>query len=131
MATAPNPQRTTRQTGTGVVLAASEVQVTLGGTTILPGTSLEVRQGEAHLLIGPNGAGKTTFANAVTGHVPVSGGTLELDGEALHGSIDRRTRSGVGRKVQVPRIFPRLTPAQHHLVASRRRRGHRGSCADR
>ena len=122
LADTEHPARTPAATpgSDDVVLRATGVEVTLGETTILPGTSLAVRRGEVHLLIGPNGAGKTTFANAVTGHVPVTGGTLELGGEPLTGSIHQRTLRGVGRKFQVPRVFARLSAAQNVMVAERR-----------
>jgi branched-chain amino acid transport system ATP-binding protein len=101
------------------LLDARDVEVTLDGTTILRGASLAVRRGEVHVLIGPNGAGKTTFANAVTGHVPIAGGTVELRGTPLRGPVVARTRRGVGRKFQVPRVFPRLT-AKRNLAVARR-----------
>jgi branched-chain amino acid transport system ATP-binding protein len=101
------------------LLDARDVEVVLDGTTILRGASLSVRPGEVHVLIGPNGAGKTTFANAVTGHVPITGGVVDLHGAALRGSVFARTRRGVGRKFQVPRVFPRLTPSRNVAVAVR------------
>lgn len=126
--TAPTPATGTSLTAAThgsapeTVLRATDVQVAFGPVVVLPGASLEVRRGEVHLLIGPNGAGKTTFANAVTGHAPMSGGTIELAGQPLHGSIDQRARLGIGRKFQVPRVFARLNAADNVMVAERRMR---------
>ena len=47
--------------------------------------SMEVHPGEVVGLIGPNGAGKTTLIDAVTGFVPVSRGSISLDGAASTG----------------------------------------------
>jgi len=102
------------------VLAADGVRVVLGGAEILGGADLEVHRGEVHVLIGPNGAGKTTLANAITGHVPLAGGAVRLGGRPLGGSATGRARAGLGRKFQVPRVFPRLTVEQHLAVAARR-----------
>jgi ABC-type uncharacterized transport system ATPase subunit len=99
------------------LLVASDIVVELHGTKILRGASLAVREGEIHVLIGPNGAGKTTLANVMTGHVRPVSGTVELRGQVLSGPPWRRTQLGVGRKFQVPRVFPRLTVAQNLLVA--------------
>ena len=44
------------------------------------GVSLDVGSGEFLAIVGPSGCGKTTFLNAVDGLVPISGGTLTLDG---------------------------------------------------
>jgi branched-chain amino acid transport system ATP-binding protein len=100
-----------------LILEAKAIEVTIDGTEILRGVDLDVRRGEVHVLIGPNGAGKTTFANAITGHVPVTGGSLFLSGSPLQGSIVRRARRGIGRKFQVPRVFERLTVGENLVLA--------------
>src|SRR5919206_370856 len=101
------------------LLDARDVEVVLDGTAILKGASLQVREGEVHVLIGPNGAGKTTFANVVTGHVPLAAGAIELRGDSLGGPVAARVRSGIGRKFQVPRVFPRLSVNANVTVARR------------
>jgi NitT/TauT family transport system ATP-binding protein len=49
------------------------------------GVDLEVRDGEFVAIVGPSGCGKTTFLNAVDGLLPISGGTLTLNGAAIRG----------------------------------------------
>lgn len=115
---------------TDIILDARGVEVTIDGTAILHGVDLSVRRGEIHVLIGPNGAGKTTFANAITGHVAVTGGDIALDGVPLTGSISKRARNGIGRKFQVPRIFKRLSVAQNLSVASNRKMSDNARAAD-
>jgi NitT/TauT family transport system ATP-binding protein len=45
--------------------------------------SLEIGSGEFVSIVGPSGCGKTTFLNAVDGLQPISGGSLELNGQSI------------------------------------------------
>jgi NitT/TauT family transport system ATP-binding protein len=45
--------------------------------------TLEVRPGEFVAIVGPSGCGKTTFINAVDGLLPISGGSLTLNGQPI------------------------------------------------
>ena len=51
--------------------------------TAVQGVDLVVRPGEFVAIVGPSGCGKTTFLNAVDGLLPISGGSLTLDGRAI------------------------------------------------
>lgn len=46
---------------------------------------LELSRGDFVCLVGPSGCGKTTVLNAVAGFVPVTGGSLQLDGRNIPG----------------------------------------------
>jgi ABC-2 type transport system ATP-binding protein len=50
---------------------------------VLEDVSFSVRAGEVLGLIGPNGAGKTTLFECLSGLMPVSGGTITLQGKVL------------------------------------------------
>jgi ABC-type uncharacterized transport system ATPase subunit len=108
------------------LLECRGVGVRFGAFTALEDVSLEVEEGEVHVLVGPNGAGKTTLANVVTGHTRHRTGQVVLDGRPLTGAPWRRARRGIGRKFQIPRVFPRLDRADNLLVAGGRERPERG-----
>lgn len=44
---------------------------------------LSFNEGEVVAIMGPNGSGKSTFLHAIAGLLPVTSGTLALDGETL------------------------------------------------
>jgi zinc transport system ATP-binding protein len=55
----------------------------LGGRNVLCGVDLTVGRGEVVALLGVNGSGKSTTVRAVTGRVPLTGGSLALFGTPL------------------------------------------------
>jgi NitT/TauT family transport system ATP-binding protein len=48
------------------------------------GATLEITHGEFVSIVGPSGCGKTTFLNAVDGLLPITSGSLELNGHAIN-----------------------------------------------
>ncbi len=102
----------------GGALDCEHVSVSFGPTAVLRDVSLAVARGEVHVLVGPNGAGKTTLANVICGHVIADAGRVTLDGVPLTGPPHRRARRGLGRKFQIPRVFPRLTARQQLELAA-------------
>lgn len=62
------------------MLVVHDLVVRYGRATALDGVSLVVEPGEMVALVGPNGAGKTTLANALTGVLRPSAGTIRVQG---------------------------------------------------
>ncbi len=97
------------------MLHIENLHVHYGGIQALDGIRLRVEEGQIVTLVGANGAGKSTTIRAVSGQIPLLGGTVE-QGKILFAGQDisnlpvhRIARLGV---VQVPEgrhIFPNLT----------------------
>lgn len=62
------------------------VRAGYGAINILWDVSICARKGELTTIIGPNGAGKTTLLRAIMGLIPVSTGSVRLDGKVLDGT---------------------------------------------
>lgn len=92
------------------LLTCHEVVKRFGGLQALAGVSLEVYEGEILALVGPNGSGKSTLINMISGHFPLSSGSILLDGQAIS-SLDPHqvARRGVARTYQIPRLFENMT----------------------
>ncbi|MFE4449825.1 ABC transporter ATP-binding protein [Streptomyces sp. NPDC056796] len=108
----------------GPVLRLDRLGRRVGGASIVEDVSLDVREGEFLAFIGPNGAGKTSLFNLISGIVPPTTGTLELDGADLTGlPVHTRARRGIGRTFQTSSLWPRMTVAEHVRLAAQARHG--------
>ncbi len=93
--------------------------VRFGPVAAVTDVDLDLAAGTVTGLIGPNGAGKTTVIDALTGFVPVSSGTISLDGQAVARlPAHVRARRGLGRTFQSLELFEDLTVGENLLVAA-------------
>jgi peptide/nickel transport system ATP-binding protein len=74
-----------------VTIRIENLSVTFDGFQALKSVSIAVDKGESFGLVGESGSGKSTLLRAVAGLAPVSGGTIEVNGEKLSGN--RRSRA--------------------------------------
>jgi branched-chain amino acid transport system ATP-binding protein len=89
------------------------------GLPIVKAASLTVMPGEVHAIFGPNGAGKSTLVKAVAGLVPISGGTVRLDGrEITRLPAHRMIHEGLAFVPQTENIFAELTAAENIDLAA-------------
>ncbi|MDF3931986.1 heme ABC transporter ATP-binding protein [Pseudomonas citronellolis] len=65
------------------MLTAENLLVRRGAQVVLRDVSLALRPGEVLGVLGPNGAGKSTLLGALNGELPLSGGSVSLDGRPL------------------------------------------------
>ena len=88
----------------------------VGSRVLLQDVSFNLQQGEVVALLGPNGAGKTTSFYAVIGLVPLTAGTVMVDGVDVSAwPVYRRARAGVAYLLQEPSIFRTLTVEENIL----------------
>jgi branched-chain amino acid transport system ATP-binding protein len=76
-----------------LLLSAHKVTKRFGGLTAVNEVSVDLKLGQIHAVIGPNGAGKSTLANLLTGDLPASIGTCELEGPKHYGLDPRENFS--------------------------------------
>lgn len=72
----------TPQAGT-MRLVAENLEGRRGGQLLFAGLNFVLAPGEAILVTGPNGAGKSTLLRIAAGLLPVSGGSVRLEGGTL------------------------------------------------
>ena len=62
------------------MIEASNVKKYFGDKPAVAGISFSVRKGEVLGFLGPNGAGKSTTMRMITGYLPLSEGSVKIDG---------------------------------------------------
>jgi branched-chain amino acid transport system ATP-binding protein len=80
------------------------------GVPIVRGASIHVDPGEIVVVLGPNGAGKSSLIKAIAGLVPVSGGSVLLDGHDITTlPAHQMVRRGLAFVPQTENIFPLMS----------------------
>lgn len=98
----------------------------------LHGISLEVRQGEVVALIGANGAGKTTTLRVVSGMLPPSAGSIQLEGREIGGQpAHRLVARGLAHAPEGRGIFLNLTVEENLELGAFLRRDPEAVARDR
>jgi branched-chain amino acid transport system ATP-binding protein len=99
------------------MLSVAGIHVTIKDFIILRGVSLDIPAGELIALVGRNGAGKTTTLKSIMGLMPVTGGTIQLDGaNLLSVPGHRRAALGIGYMPEDRRLVGPLTVEDNILM---------------
>jgi branched-chain amino acid transport system ATP-binding protein len=99
------------------MLKLDGVRVTIKGFVILRGISLEVPAGGLIGLVGRNGAGKTTTLKSIMGILPVSAGSIRLNGsDLLRVPGHRRAKLGIGYMPEDRRLIGALSVEDNILL---------------
>ena len=94
------------------------------GFVAVSDVNLKVKRHTIHALIGPNGAGKTTCFNLITKFLPLSRGTILLNGRDITNTPPADiARLGMVRSFQISAVFGHLTALENVRVALQRKLG--------
>jgi urea transport system ATP-binding protein len=88
-----------------------------GGSHILRGVDLEVKQGQCLAVLGRNGVGKTTLLKCLMGVESIRSGQIEFEGKDISKLPPyRRAQRGLAYVPQGREIFARLTVQENMLM---------------
>lgn len=90
-----------------------------GGVRALQDVSLDIADGEFVVVVGLSGAGKSTLVRAVNGLVPLTGGSLNVNGQevrGLRGARLRELRADVGMIFQGFNLVERTSVLNNVLM---------------
>ncbi len=97
-----------------------------GELEILKDISLQVDEGERHVIIGPNGAGKTTLFNCITGTVQIDSGEVRVKDKITNLlPYYKLNHLGVSRTFQQNNLFENLTVEENINLAIASKKSYR------
>ncbi|MGE0306906.1 MAG: ABC transporter ATP-binding protein [Acidimicrobiia bacterium] len=98
-------------------LVASRLSKHFGALAAVDELDFEVAPGEICGLVGPNGSGKTTLLNLVSGVLPVTSGTVRLEGKDVTGwRAHKMANAGMSRTFQLIRLVKTSTAIENVLA---------------
>ncbi|USU10079.1 ATP-binding cassette domain-containing protein [Sphingomonadaceae bacterium OTU29MARTA1] len=107
-------------TQSAMVIAARDVTLTLGETTILRGIDLSVVPGESVALLGASGSGKSSLMAVLAGLERASGGSVRVDGLDFgvldEDALARARRGRIGIVLQAFHLLPTMTARENVAV---------------
>ncbi len=100
-----------------MLLAMHGIEKTFPGVRALKGVDLTLARGEVHAVVGENGAGKSTLIKILSGVHQPNGGTIALDGEAVHFATPLAAQeAGIAVIYQEFNLIPALTVRENILL---------------
>lgn len=82
------------------VIRLKDVNASYGQTPVLHRVNFDIHEGRTVAVVGESGSGKSTAARCITGLLPPTNGTVELDGSALPADFRKRSKDQL-RQIQM------------------------------
>ena len=107
-----------------MLLSVKNLSVSIESNVILNNLSLDINEGEVHVIMGPNGSGKSTFSNVLAGKedYKIIEGEIKFNGNNLFDlNIEERSLEGLFLAFQYPVEVPgvSITPFLQAAINSR------------
>jgi polar amino acid transport system ATP-binding protein len=101
------------------IVSLRNVKKRFGETEVLRDISFDVARGECVCIIGPSGSGKSTILRCINALIPITSGSIEVDGIKVNDSeLDTLAlRRKVGIVFQQYNLFPHKTALQNVMMA--------------
>lgn len=93
-----------------MAFVVTDLAVTKGGRPAVSGVSLQIEPGQVVAVLGANGAGKSELVLGLAGMLPVTAGSVAVDGQPLAGrGPDAIRRAGIAAVPEGHRVLARLS----------------------
>ena len=101
------------------MLQLSQVSKSYGDTVVLAPTDLQVSVGKTIVLIGPSGCGKSTILRLIIGLVKSDTGTITFNDTEITSENIFQIRQRIGYVIQEGGLFPHLTVRDNVVIMAR------------
>ncbi|WNN43506.1 MULTISPECIES: amino acid ABC transporter ATP-binding protein [Winslowiella] len=101
------------------MIHVNNLQKQFGDNLVLRGISCDIDPQEVVCVIGPSGSGKSTFLRCLNGLESIEGGSVEVNGFAVHDvkTNINQLRESVGMVFQRFNLFPHMTVLENLIMA--------------
>lgn len=96
------------------------------GTVAVEGLNVEIQKGEFFVFIGPSGSGKTTSLKMINRLIPLSEGTILINGKKISDYDLYELRWNIGYVLQQIALFPHMTIEQNITVVPEMKKWSKG-----
>jgi polar amino acid transport system ATP-binding protein len=102
-----------------ILISLNGVCKSFGAVRVLDGVTFDVARGETVCIIGPSGSGKSTILRCINGLVPLTSGSIKVDGIEVNApGLDKLAlRRKVGIVFQQYNLFPHKTAIENIMMA--------------
>jgi osmoprotectant transport system ATP-binding protein len=113
------------------VISVVNVSKFFGSAAAVTDISFDVQEGENFILLGTSGCGKTTTLRMINRLIPVSSGTIVVNGKNISDQSPEILRRGIGYVLQQNSLFPHYTIAENIAVVPRLLKWNKGKTETR
>lgn len=92
------------------------------GTVAVESLELEIQQGEFFVIVGPSGCGKTTTLKMINRLIPLSDGTIFINGRKISEYDIHELRWNIGYVLQQIALFPHMTIEENIAIVPEMKR---------
>ncbi|TFI48973.1 ABC transporter ATP-binding protein, partial [Diaphorobacter sp. DS2] len=86
------------------------------GTKAVDSINLHIKKGEFFVIIGPSGSGKTTILKMINRLIPLTSGTISIDGKRISDYDIHELRWNIGYVLQQIALFPHMTIGENIAI---------------
>ena len=103
----------------GPIVVIRDLVKRFGEVEVLKNLSMDIARSEAVCIIGPSGSGKSTLLRCINGLVPISSGSIKVEGREVNDpKLDvLALRRNVGMVFQQYNLFPHKTALDNIMMA--------------